>query len=261
MSGDTLYSTSQWIIYPLIVLLVIAASEAGARLTRLYRGREDIGKELFGTLSVSSFGLLALMLGFTFAMAMTRYEERREAVLREANAIGTAVLRAQVLAEPERSESLRLLGEYARLRLGLVSVVAPSWSQQIDRSLAIQTQLWGIAVAETTKDPRSVPFGLYMQALNDVIDEHQIRIQALRNHVPSEVIVMLVLLAMTSIAFTGHDFALGRGGRRLPITCMAVLIGLVITLILDLDRPERGLIIDSNEPLHDLIVGLPAEAR
>jgi hypothetical protein len=103
MSGDTLfYSTSQWIIYPLIVLLIIAASEAGARLTRLYRGRADIGKELFGTLSVSSFGLLALMLGFTFAMAMTRYEERREAVLREANAIGTAVLRAQVLAEPER---------------------------------------------------------------------------------------------------------------------------------------------------------------
>ncbi|MFL5255080.1 MAG: hypothetical protein ACJ8AI_19745 [Rhodopila sp.] len=55
-----------------------------------------------------------------------------------------------------------------------------------------------------------------MQALNNVIDEHQIRIQALRNHVPSEVIAILVLLAMTSIAFTGHDFALGRGGRRLP---------------------------------------------
>ena len=100
-----------------------------------------------------------------------------------------------------------------------------------------------------------------MQALNDMIDEHEIRITALRNHVPAQVIVVLVLLAMVSIAFTGHDFALGRDGRRLPITWMAALIGLVIMLIIDLDRPQRGLIVDSPEPLHDLIGGLPAEAR
>jgi hypothetical protein len=231
MTHDLLYDTSLWIIYPLIVVLVMAAGEAGVLMTRLYRGREDVGKELFGTLSASTFGLLALMLGFTFAMAMTRYEERREAVLRDANTIGTAVLRALLAQE------------------------------SLVRSQALQNQIWQLAVTATTTDPRSLPLGLYEQALNDMIDQHEIRITALRNHVPDMVIVMLVLLAMVAIAFAGHDVALGRSGRRFAVTCMAVLIGLVITLILDLDRPQRGVIVDSQEPLHDLIGGLPAEAR
>ena len=261
MTHDLLYDTSLWIIYPLIVVLVMAAGEAGVLMTRLYRGREDVGKELFGTLSASTFGLLALMLGFTFAMAMTRYEERREAVLRDANTIGTAVLRAQTLPEPERTGSLRLLGEYARFRLELTPANDILAQESLVRSQALQNQIWQLAVTATTTDPRSLPLGLYEQALNDMIDQHEIRITALRNHVPDMVIVMLVLLAMVAIAFAGHDVALGRSGRRFAVTCMAVLIGLVITLILDLDRPQRGVIVDSQEPLHDLIGGLPAAAR
>src|SRR6266850_3993533 len=106
-----LYDYSLPTIFLVGLAVVLAASEIGHRfgVRAAARGGDDVS-----TLESAVLGLLALMIGFTFAMALSRFEARRDAVLNEANAIGTTALRARLLAEPYRTESLKLLREYAQ---------------------------------------------------------------------------------------------------------------------------------------------------
>jgi len=98
-------------------------------------------------------GLLALIIGFTFAMALSRFEARREAVLNEANAIGTTALRARLLPEPHRAEALKLLREYVQLRLDVIQSGQSLAERRavLDRSNNIQEALWLQVRALTAK--------------------------------------------------------------------------------------------------------------
>src|SRR4051812_26174155 len=108
--------------YPLLAIflfslaVILAASEIGYRSGVRNEGQ---GSGNVSTLEGALLGLLALMIGFTFAMALARFETRRDAVLNEANAIGTTALRARLLPEPHRTEALRLLREYVKVRLDI----------------------------------------------------------------------------------------------------------------------------------------------
>src|SRR4051795_2617372 len=95
------------------VALIWGVSEIGWRLGR----RGDGHSTNIGTLESATVGLLALIIGFTFSMALSRFEARRDAVVQEANAIGTTALRARFLPEPYRAESLKLLRDYTQVRL------------------------------------------------------------------------------------------------------------------------------------------------
>ena len=97
------------------IAIVFLASEFGWRLGTRTESHGVSGN--ISALEQSLLGLLALIVGFTFLMALTRFETRREAVLNEANAIGTTALRARLLPEPHRTETLKLLREYAQIRI------------------------------------------------------------------------------------------------------------------------------------------------
>lgn len=105
-----------WLIFVVSLVAVIAAVEIGRWFGLLAgsRGRED-----FSAVEGAILGLLALMIGFTFAMALSRFDARRDAVLNEANAIGTTALRARLLPAPHNTECLKLLREYAQIRLDI----------------------------------------------------------------------------------------------------------------------------------------------
>jgi hypothetical protein len=148
---------------------VLATSEVGWRLGIRAEGR---GGNNISALEQSFLGLLALMIGFTFAMALTRFEGRREAVLNEANAIGTTALRARLLPEPYRTETLKLLREYAQIRVDYLPS-GKSFAELppvVDRSNKIQASLWQQARAAMLKDNSMVPGGLFIQSLNEMID-------------------------------------------------------------------------------------------
>lgn len=120
----------------------------------------------------------------------------------------------------------------------------------------LQEQLWLIAILLSEQDPRSVPTGLFVQSLNGMIDLHAERIRALENRLPDAVIYLVFFVAVVTIGLVGY----GRGlaGRRnlVSIAILAGLVVLVFTVILDLDRPRRGLIIvsqSSMERLHDVL--------
>src|SRR3974390_1430278 len=109
LSGYSLLS-----IFLLRSIVILSATEIGRRIGVR---RAASGGDHIATLESAILSLLALMIGFTFAMALSRFEGRRDAVLNEANAIGTTALRARLLPQPERKEVLKLLKEYVKVRL------------------------------------------------------------------------------------------------------------------------------------------------
>src|SRR3954453_14456575 len=122
------------------IAIVFLASEFGWRLGIRTTGHGASGN--ISALEQSLFGLLALIIGFTFLMALTRFEARREAVLNEANAIGTTALRARLLPAPHREESLKLLQEYAQIRIIPPGKSFAELPTIVDRSNHIQEALW-----------------------------------------------------------------------------------------------------------------------
>lgn len=247
--------------YPLLVVLIIslilivAASELGRFMGHQARDR---GKEDISTLEASTLGLLALMIGFTFSISLSRSEARREAVLKEANSIGTTALRARMLPQPHKAETLKLLKEYVNLRVSLTQT-APTIDDVnavVARSAAIHEGLWQQAMAVAAKDSGMVPTGLFIQTLNDMIDNQETRLTAAFNGVPGIVLTMLYGVAIVAMALTGYSDALQRRQARLPIYSVCVLIAAVILLIQDLDRPNSGFIRISQQPMIDTAASL-----
>ena len=239
-----------WSIFLVSFVAILGASEIGRRLGVRASGR---GGDNVATLEGAILGLLALMIGFTFAMALTRFESRRDAVLNEANAIGTTALRARLLPPPHGALALKLLQEYVKLRLDITQRVlsAVELNAAIARSNAIQEALWQQAKAVAAKDTGMVPTGLFIQTLNEMIDAQEKRLTALRSQVPN--IVLIALYAVTAIGagFTGYASGLEARCSRLPVYIMAALLSGVILLIQDLDRPTAGFIWTSQQPMID----------
>ncbi|MGB8178081.1 MAG: hypothetical protein WCF29_24310, partial [Pseudolabrys sp.] len=212
----------------------------------------------FSTLESAMLGLLALMLAFTFSMALTRFEARRDALLNEANAIGTTALRARLLPEPQRSETLKLLREYVQIRLDIArrSTTLTELTPSVDRSNALQEALWQQAKAMASKDKGAVPTGLFIQSLNEMIDDQGKRLSALRNRIPSSVLFTLFAIAVAACAFAGYARGLDAQRTRIPVYVMGLLVSAVIYLIIDLDRPSAGFITNNQQPMIDLAASI-----
>jgi hypothetical protein len=111
-------------------------------------------------------------------------------------------------------------------------------------------------MAVSAVDPRSVPTGLFVQALNEMIDLQETRIAARRNRVPGVVFVLLYGIAGVAIGFSGFVGGLGGKRGRIPVVIMAVLIGSVIGMIADIDRTRSGFITVGQQALHDVKANL-----
>ena len=216
---------------------------------------------IFVVSSIVILGLLALMIGFSFAIALSRFEARRDAVLNEANAIGTTALRARLLPAPYDAEALKSLRDYVQLRLDLTQRVASASDVKaaIGRSNEIQETLWRNAMALAAKDTGMVPTGLFIQSLNEMIDNQGKHLEATRGRVPNIVFVALYGVAVVAFTLAGYANGLLEERRvRLPVYVMAVLVSAVILLIQDLDRPTAGSIRVSQQPMIDTAASIAA---
>ena len=256
MSFD-LHDYPLWPIFLVGVVLMLACGEIGHRVGRRIgvRGGDDIG-----TLEGAILGLLALMIGFTFAMALTLYEKRRDAVLLEANAIGTAALRARLLPAPHNAEMLKLLRDYIQIRLDVTQHV-PSPAElaaAVERSNAIQETLWQKAKVLAAKENAMVPTGLFIQSLNETFDAQEHRLTVLRYRVPDEVLLALYGVAAIASAFAGYASGLKAKRWRIPVYVMSVLVAAVILLIQDLESPATGFITIDQKPMISTAAGMAA---
>ena len=214
-------------------VIVFLAGEFGWRLG-LQTSRVMAGAATFPQSSNRSWHCSLWLLGSPFLWRSRGFEARREAVLNEANAIGTTALRARLLPEPQRTESLKLLREYAQIRIDYIPS-GKSFAERptvIDRSNQIQEALWQLAKALSTKDNDMVPTGLFIQTLNEMIDNQGRRLSALRNSIPGEVLLSLFGIAAVACGFAGYASGLDPLRSRLPVLITAVLVCGVIFVIL-----------------------------
>jgi hypothetical protein len=240
-----------WTAFLATNALVLLSVEGGIRLGRHRRSTGAAEQEgpVTGIVG-ATLALLAFLITFTFGLAASRFEVRRQAVLDEANAIGTTSLRTGFLPEPHRAEVRRLLREYVTTRLA--GSQAGHTSEAIVQSEALQTQLWSQADQVAALDSRSVMTGLFIQALNDTIDMHSTRLQALRGRIPLVVWIVIGFVTMLAMATAGYQEGVG-GSRRSPaILALVLSFSGVMTLITDLDRPHEGLLRVSQQPMLDL---------
>jgi hypothetical protein len=252
-----LYDYSLPTVFLAGLAVILSVSELGWQLAVRSAGP---GGNNISTLESALLGLMALIIGFTFAMALSRFEARRDAVVQEANAIGTTALRARLLPEPHRSESLSLLREYVQIRLSIVhsgNSLADA-KVVVERSNQIQEALWQHAKAMAAQDKSLIPTGLFIQSLNEMIDNQGKRLAALRNRVPNVVLLWLLGVAAIAGGFVGYASALDAKRTRLPVYIMGLLISVVILLILDLDRPGSGFIQNSQQAMEDTAASIAA---
>ena len=260
LGGKAMLNLGNYELLPILLVSVaalLAACEFGRWLgVRIgNRGEEDIS-----TLEGAVLGLLALMIGFTFAMSLARFEGRREAILVEANSIGTTAPRARLLPAPHNTESVKLLKDYVQIRLDITRrVPSPAeLSAAITRSSVIQEALWQQAKAVAATDNGMVPTGLFIQSLNEMIDNQQKRLTAVHNRVPNLVFLSLYGVAAVASAFAGYAGGLGKRPSRFPAYVMIVLVCAVILMIQDLDRPLSGFIAYSQQPMIDTAASIDA---
>ena len=188
-----------WGLFVATIVVVILSIEGGYRLGKFRRARSDQEKEApVGAIVAATLGLLAFMLAFTFGLAASRFDARRMIVLDEANAIGTANLRAGLLPEPHRSAIRQLFREYVDVRLEAVNPAAVE--EAIAKSGEMHRALWSQASELAAQDNRSIVTGLFVQSLNEVIDLHAKRVMfGLHNRIPELVWLVLYFMAIVSM--------------------------------------------------------------
>ena len=255
MNAGFLYATNEIIIFVLFFALMLAATEIGFRLGRKSQVNTfDKTKSLVSTLEAAILGVLGLLLAFTMSMAVSRLEMRKQLVLDEANAIGTSRLRTELLPPPENTEIANILNQYINVRVQYGTTGNdPKRLESLSKETAyLQNEFWARAVAYGQKEPNPVTIGLLLQSLNQTIDLESARRMAFQNHVPPSVIYVNAIVGILAALLVGHTFGLN-GRRQIFSMCvLSMAITLVLALIIDLDRPRRGFIRISQQPMIDL---------
>ena len=245
---------NQWLVLIIIGLVLVALAELGFRAgLRLFVKKDEPRKGQIGAIQGAVLGMLALLLGFTFSMAVARYENRRDLVLREANAIGTTYLRASFLPETNAKAIEDLLRHYVDARLSFYTAGSDAAKITLAESetARLQRELWSHTV-DAAKEAPSPITATFINALNETIDLDATRLNALRSRVPSAVWLLLVIVAGAGCYTSGYGA--GASGERTGFSAwmLPLLIAVVITIIADFDRPRCGLIGISQQPLLDL---------
>jgi hypothetical protein len=237
----------------LIAAVILAATAIGHFVGVSLRGRADSLREPVGVLQAALLGLVGLILAFGLALAVGRYESRRATVVEEANATGTTFLRAQTLSEPMRSRSLERLIQYTDTSIRLAHAIPGSSAakQAVADGQRLQRDLWALAGRSLAAAPTASAPRLYVETLNEMIDEQTVRTAALNNRVPPA--VLWLELASAAMALGLLAFYLALLGRSVwPVLLAAILVGFLLLVTFDLDRPTRGLITVPPTPLTDL---------
>jgi len=252
---EVLFNIDSGAIALCLFVALIAALEIGRRLGQKARAEiDDAAKSQANSLQGAIIGLLALLLAFTLSMAISRYENRRQLVLDEANAIGTTYLRAKLLPPPYSTDAANLLRQYVANRLEFYNAGIDQARLQADSVQAeqLQRQLWSIAVAASARDNRAVPTSLFVQTLNDTIDLQTKRLAAFSNRIPETVIWLLLGVAVVAAGIVGYNNGLANRRHVFGALTLVVLLTIIIWVIIDLDRPRRGLILVSQQSMINL---------
>lgn len=245
------------------VLILMTLAVAGGIALRTWNDRRDPsgsrGGEggLEGYVVSAVLGLLALLMGFTFSLAVDRFEMRRALVLEEANAIGTTYLRAQLLQEPHRTRISQLLVNYTDNRITLGTAPPDRIAPLLVENDRMLTDLWA-ATASAFVTIKGIDFSsTFVDGVNNVIDLDAARKTARMARVPAEVFFVLFVYLIVTAGVLGYVFVGNRG--RGAAAFMLALLTLSLLLILDIDRPNKGGVREAQTPMEQLRASFKAQ--
>jgi hypothetical protein len=246
-------------VFLTVALLMLVFFELGYQFGSHAKTRRD--KEAttsLGPIVGGLLGMLAFVLAFTFSMASSQHDLRKKNVLDEASLIGTAYLRADLLEERYEMEVKRLLKDYVDIRLAAAN--GSSIEAALEKSAEIHKLLW-TQVSSAASEKPDTNTALVIQAINDMIDMHEKRVTgAFRNRVPLSVWIALAANALAMITLgtqVGHT-----GNRRLiALIPLALAFAVLVTLVVDLNRPLSGLVKVGQQSMIDLQSSMVSENR
>ena len=240
--------------YLITVVIVLLSIGMGFRLGNDTRRRRKSEKKLsLGSLTGAMLALLAFILAFAFSIASSRYDVRKQLVLDEANAIGTAMLRTDFLAESPRTESRKLLKEYVNIRVEAVQDLE-KLPQMLVESEVLHDRLWSQATNRSNQTEDSELVALYIESLNEVIDMHSKRVTVgLRYRMPRSVWILLYFVTILAMMAVGYEFGLNGEGSFVGALLLALMFSGVILMIVDLDQSAHSVLLKvSQQPLIEL---------
>jgi hypothetical protein len=224
---------------------MLACLEVGYRVGRSNLQEHPTAHEGIGAIEAAIFALLGLLLGFSFSGATTRLDARRQLIVEEANAIGTAYLRLDELPAADQPEMRQLFRKYVDARLAAYAHIPGNmnaFQQEVALAEQLQQQIWARAVAASRSDPTKNTARLLLPALNEMMDVTTSRTVALDAHLPGLVFFLLVTAALSSCVMAGYAMAKRRMRSRLHMFLYAACIAITVYTVIDLDYPRSGLI-------------------
>jgi hypothetical protein len=235
---------------------MLLAYEAAYRIGRRRWQEADEAPESTGAISSALFALLGLLLAFTFSGAWSRLDTRRQLIVQEANAIGTAYLRLDLLpaeAQPPLREGFR---HYTDSRAAFYQYLTdrPAAQREAARTAELEGEIWSRAVAATQGSEHQAARLLLLPALNEMFDIVTTRSVAIRTHPPLIIWIVLATLALTCAGMTGYAARKTEHPKRWYAVVLAAVTALLLYLILDIEYPRYGIVrLDSvNQLLIDL---------
>ncbi|WP_367346057.1 hypothetical protein [Stenotrophomonas bentonitica] len=246
-----------WLITLLLFIALLLARELGNWL-RLRRrpapaggkaSDETPGGEGVAFATTTVLGLLALLIGFTFSLALGRYDERRNLVLKEANALGTTWLRADLLEPTDTQRVREVLRGYVDSRVDFANAKGADAEVETNaRTVALQNELWAAVVAGTAAFRDTPRASLLVTTTNQTIDLSTERFAARQDHIPPRILRLLFIFSLLAAGLLGYE----RAQKRSTTTLVLLLFSLAVGLVLDLDLPTTGTVNVPQEPMLDL---------
>jgi hypothetical protein len=234
---------------------LVLAHELGYWSGLISRSADEPFDRQVGLVRTSTGALVAFLIAFAFSGAGSRFIDRHDIIVKEANALGTAYLRADVIAEPHRSELKAALKEYTADRVTLLSREGRS---QIEPLLAkvgsLHERMWRTATAATQNNAPLM--AVVLPPLNEVIDLHSLHLAMARRHMP--IAIMAVLLATAALGVGLIGFGNGRIGRRFPVidSVYGIVLGTALWMTIDLDYPGIGILRVNNRVMAEALAAM-----
>ena len=233
-----------WVFATGLFVGMIVLLEVGRWLGRRRQTKdEERARAGLGAVEGAVFALLGLLIAFTFSGAASRFDARRQLIVQEANAIGTAWLRLDLLPAIAQPELRDLFRRYLDLRLAAYRKMPDieAARSELSRANALQGEIWNRAVAACQESPDPVKAQL-IPALNDMFDLATARTMAAQTHPPAIIFIMLGVLALTSSLLAGYAMAGGKTRSWIHAVGFALIMATSVYVILDLEFPRLGII-------------------
>lgn len=251
-----LYTAPLVLLAAVALASVLGALEVGHRLGRI----APVAERDASTVGAPILAVVGLLLAFSFSMAADRHALRRAAAVQEANSIGTFWLRTSLLPEPTRSEMRSRVRRYVELHLEhrFASIEATKTEALEAEAGRLHQELWALLTEEARRDPEAARVRLVTPALNAMIDDAATVLAAKENRLPDAIFLYLFLLVVIAGVAAGYRPS-GETRNLILWGMFTLVVSGVLVILLDLDRPRRGLIQTDAAPYLRLRESLRAE--